>query len=294
MLRTVKQAAVADKMIATRAGYSRGQGASLYKIISENVTFYLDILTTATASRDELDCEAKSVFGLFLVREREFGFGPAVVTEYPDISDPKTSPFLSSPLPQIAKRCQALDDEGPPVIRIVVLTTYGDRLRDILGAAGYTVKHIDMPAGPDQTYAFTFNRPGTRNGRTLYFEAVNETDEKIRPTFVVRMKDANGKLCGGACGSVHERDGVRYAYLATMALTAGLPATTGTKLARVLMDFLRQQGVKTMHLGTQTAGPFYENIGFRVAHHLVPALRTRIAADGSPIVHDLVIMTTDL
>lgn len=256
--------------------------------------FYTDILTIDATPRDVLDSAAAAIFALFLEREREFGFNPAVVTEYPDISNPDTSSFLNAPLDYIIERCQALDTDDESVIRVVILTTYGERLYDVLVAADFEAVRIDMPAGPDQTYAFFLDRPVAENGRTLYLEAVNEADEKIRPTFAITMTDETGRLCGGACGAVHERDGVRYAYLATMSLAAGLPKGSGTRLAGALLAFLRTQDVKTIHLGTQTAGPFYERIGFSIVHRLVPALRTRRALDGSDIAHDLVLMKADI
>ena len=49
-----------------------------------------------------------------------------------------------------------------------------------------------------------------------------------------------------------------------------------------------------MHLGTQTAGPFYEQVGFRVTRRLIPELRNRRTADGRVVPHDLVMMEMDL
>ena len=160
-------------------------------------------------------------------------------------------------------------------------------------AAGYRADQIDMPAGPDHTYAFTLDRDAGA-ARTLYLEAVDEADEKIRPGFVIKLTDADGRLCGGACGSIHDRDGRRFAYLAMMTLVPGMPAGTGTMLAGALFAALRQQGVATVHLGTQTAGRFYEKIGFDVTHRLVRHLRTRVAADGRQIDDDLVMLRMDL
>lgn len=107
-----KQVAVADDITASSAGYGRTQEISLYQIINEKMKFHVDLLMTDTATRDELDSDAKDLFQLFLAREQEYEFEPAVVTEYPDISDPRTSAFLNSPLLQIAKRCHALDGDS--------------------------------------------------------------------------------------------------------------------------------------------------------------------------------------
>ena len=257
--------------------------------------FSIDFLSSDATPRDALDAAAGAIFSLFLEREREFDFNPAVVAEYPDIADPGTSRLLTSPLAYIAERCKALNASGAAITRVAILTTYGERLHSSLGAAGYQVTRIEMPAGPDHTYAFVRSQgTSAEAGRTLYLEAVNEADAKIRPSFVARLTDATGRLCGGACGSVHAHGGVRFAYLATMTTAADLPATTGTQFAGVLLDFLRAQNVKTIHLGTQTAGPFYEKVGFKVVHRLVPALRTRQAGDGRRVAHDLVMMAMDL
>lgn len=266
----------------------------MQELISGGARFTLQAATRSTASQQELDAQAGAIFALFLAREREFGFNPQVVTEYPGIADPETSAFLRDPVAEIARRRTDLAAEGPAIARVVVLTTYADRIGAALTDAGFAAHPIDMPAGPDQTAAFTrdFSQAGT--GRTLYLETVNEADEKIRPAFTITMRDAGGQLFGGACGSLHRRGGRLYAYLATMTLAAGLPPGTGTKLAGVMLDFLRAKGVGTVHLGTQTAGPFYEQLRFRITHRLIPALRNRQGADGSPVTHDLVMMKMDL
>lgn len=250
-------------------------------------TFTLEAMTAETASRDRLDAAAAEIFALFIAREAEFGFNPDVVTEYPAID--ADGPFLTDPAGHVADRLRAAD---LPFGRVVILTTFADRVGAALIADGFAAHLIDMPAGPDHTAAFTRDLDPALP-RTLYLEAVNEADEKIRPNFALRLLDAGGALKGGACGSIHDRDGRRYAYLATMTLAAGLPPGTGTKLAEALLDLLRQQGVATVHLGTQTAGPFYEKIGFRVTQRLIPALRHR-EAGGRRIAHDLVMMAREL
>lgn len=256
--------------------------------------FTLEGATRDTVSQQDLDQRAGALFALFLERERDFGFNPGVVVEYPALEDPATSAFLNDPLAVIAARRAALARDGDPVARVIVLTTYADRLEPVLRAAGYLVQPIDMPAGPDHTAALIRDFPETGAGRTLYLEAVNEADEKIRPGFALTMRDASGRLCGGASGSLHARDGRLYAYLATMTIMAGLPPGTGTKLAGAMLDFLRGLGVSTVHLGTQTAGPFYEQVGFRVTHRLIPELRSRRGKDGRIIPHDLVMLEMDL
>ena len=258
-------------------------------------TFGLTTMTPGDTPREQLDLEAAAIYRLFAAREREFGFGPNVVVEYPPLGEPPASGFLADPAGHIAARVAEIEKDGP-IGRIVVLTTFGRDLMGPLSGAGYTPQRIDMPAGPDHTYAFTLDRDvGTAaDGRLLYLEAVDEADEKIRPTFVLKLLDGTGRLCGGACGSIHDRDGKRFAYLATLTLVAGLPPATGTRLAEAMLATLRRLGVDTLHLGTQTAGRFYEKLGFRVTHRLVRGLRTRTTADGKPLGDDLVMMRLDL
>ena len=264
-------------------------------LTSGGITFALAGATRDSVSQQVLDDRASALFGLFLERERDFGVNPAVVVEYPPLDDPDSnSAFLNDPLSTIAARRAALAQDGAPIARVIVLTTYADRVGPMLTAAGYQAQPIDMPAGPDHTATFVRDFPEIQEGRTLYLEAVNESDEKIRPAFTLTMTDSTGRLCGGACGSLHSRDGRLYAYVATMTVIAGLPAGTGTRLAGEMLDFLRGLGVARAHLGTQTAGPFYEQVGFHVTHRLIPALRSRQAADGRTIPHDLVMLEMDL
>ncbi len=253
--------------------------------------FGLGVMTQADTPREQLDSEAMAIYQIFAEREREFGFSPDVVVEYPPTGEPQTSSFLTDPFGYIATRVAELE-KNRPISQIVVLTTYGQQLLGPLSAAGYRTVQIDMPAGPDHTYAFILDREIQATGAcSLYLEAVNEADDKIRPTFVLKLIDSDGRLCGGACGSVHERDGKRFAYLATLTLAAGLPPATGTRLAEVMFETLRQQDVTALHLGTQTAGRFYEKLGFRVTHRLVKGLRTRVSSSGQHLTDDLVMMT---
>lgn len=256
--------------------------------------FGLDVATEADTPRAQLDRDAAIIYGIFAAREREFGFGPDVVVEYPAIGEPQAGSFLADPAGYIAARVAELEKDRP-ISRIVVLTTYGEQMLGPLFAAGYKPAQIDMPAGPDHTYAFTLDRDvRSAAACSLYLEAVDEADPKIRPTFVLKLTDGAGRLCGGACGSVHERDGKRFAYLATLTLVPGLPPSTGTHLAHAMIETLRRQDVTTLHLGTQTAGRFYEKLGFRVTHRLVSGLRTRVSANGQRVSDDLVMMSIDL
>lgn len=256
--------------------------------------FSLSVMTQADTPREELDSEALAIYQIFAEREREFGFNPDVVVEYPPIGEPQTSSFLIDPSGYIATRVAELEKKRP-ISQIVVLTTYGQQLLGPLVADGYRSVKIDMPAGPDHTYAFMVDRDiHAPNACSLYLEAVNEADDKIRPTFVLKLVDSDGRLCGGACGSVHDRDGKRFAYLATLTLVPGLPPTTGTRLAGVMLETLRQQDVTALHLGTQTASRFYEKLGFRVTHRLVKGLRTRVSVSGQHLTDDLVMMSISI
>ena len=261
---------------------------------TEHSALRFDRLTLADLSPQAMQDEAGAIFGLFLQREAEFGVHPSVAIHYPDMTDRTDDGFIGNAARHVAVQTRALAAQGPAIGRIVVLTTFGDLVGPSLVAAGFKPIPIDMPAGPDHTCAFTLDIEGARAGwRTLYVEAVDEADEKIRPAFVLKATDAEGRLHGGACGSIHERDGRRYAYLATMTTAAGAARGTGTFLAEELFRFLRDQGVSTIHLGTQTAAAFYEKVGFRVLHRLVPGMRTRMV-DGNMITDDLVMLAMDL
>ena len=242
----------------------------------------LTILTRNDTDGQALDAAADAIFDLFLEREGEFGFGPHVTVDYPDIDDPAASPLLADPLDYIARRVAASRD---PIACVVLLTTYGDRLLSPLAAAGFGDTAVIMPAGPAFTYASFRPRNGAR-GRTLYLAAVDEADPRMRPDFAVELRGDNGALRGGACGSI---DGA-YAYLSIMALDPDLPPATGRRLAIATLDHLRAEGVEVVHLGTQTAGPFYAKLGFATTHTVLPGLRTRRGADGRQVATDLQMM----
>ncbi len=254
----------------------------------------LDALAAPDASRQALDKAASDLFALFLQREAEFGVHPSVAIHYPDLTDLSAHGFLGDAAGHVARQADAMAQDGVPTGRIVILTTYGDIVTSSLEAAGYRVLPIDMPAGPDGTCAFLLGPDEPPEGlRTLYVEAVNEADEKIRPTFVLTLKDDAGTLLGGACGSVHERDGRRYAYLSTLTTASHAAEGTGTMLAGELLRFLKRDGVHAVHLGTQTAARFYQKMGFRTDHRLVRGMRTRLV-NGQEIRDDLVMLSMEL
>jgi len=269
------------------------RGSTLSDLHIAGQRFQLQAFTLGDTDEGTLRTLAAALFALFLEREAEFGFHASVVVDHPESSDSSGTGFLADAA-AYASRKAALMDGGPQGIRIVILTTYSDVVRSGLEAAGYRFIAIDMPAGPEHTAAFILEpRVADRDLRTLYIEAVNEDDEKIRPSFVLRLLDSNGRLCGGACGSIHERAGKRYAYLATMALASGMPTGAGTVLMEQLVQFLRSQRVAMVHLGTQTAADFYEKCGFTVDHRLIRGLRIR-SKNGQEVMGDLVMLSRAL
>ena len=256
-------------------------------------TFKLKASTLADTTAETVHDESTAIFELFLEREAEFGVDPSVVIDYPDLTDTSKSRFLADAAAYVAERANSMAD-GSAGVRIVVLTTYSDIVGPSFEAAGYEIVHIDMPAGPENTAAFLLAASAPcPAARTLYIEAVNEQDEKIRPSFVLTLTDRSDRVYGGAYGAIHERDGKRYAYLSTMTLAAGMPQGSGTAMMEQLVQFLRDQGVVTVHLGTQTAGAFYEKLGFKVDHRLIRNLRVR-QKDGQEVSGDLVMLSRDL
>ena len=253
-------------------------------------SFQLKVFTLADTASEKIRKQSAAIMDLFLKREAEFDVHESAVIDYPDISDTSEFGFLTDAATYAARRAASLA-EDVPAIRIVVLTTYGDVVRSSFEAAGYDFIAIDMPAGPEHTAAFILEPSAPDwDGRTLYIEAVNEDDDKIKPSFVLRLSDPMGQLCGGACGVIHEIQGKRYAYLGTMALASGKPQGTGTAIVEQLVQFLRSQKVEVVHLGTQTAARFYEKIGFTVDHRLVKNLRVR-RKDGQESLGDLVMLS---
>ena len=252
--------------------------------------FQLQTFTLANTGAETIRTEAGALFKLFVQREAEFGVHPSVVVDYPDLCDASACGFLGDAAAYVAKRAQAINKGSEP-LQTVVLTTYADRVGPGLEAAGYENLPIHMPAGPDHTAAFVLNP--CLEGRTLYVEAVNENDEKIKPSFVLKLTEESGRLCGGASGCIHEHQGKRFAYLATLALASEMPKGSGTAMVAQLVQFLRSQGVQKLHLGTQTAGKFYETAGFKVDHRLVRNLRVR-QKDGQVVMSDLVMLSLDL
>ena len=233
---------------------------------------------------DELSEKQLALFSLLQLREQEFGFNPNVIVHYPETS------FLGTPLDYLDQLIDEQRQQGHLINEVVILTTYQE-LYSPLTQSGYQHEAVHMPAGPDHTAIFRVHCGSQPAGKTLYIEAVNEQDPKIRPTFVLMLHDENGELQGGMSGSIYSTDNQRYAYIGTVVVQPGRPAGTGTLLANTVLEYLTQQGVYEVNLGTQTAEPFYAKLGFGVIHHIVPALRHRTASDGAVLPHNLVIMS---
>lgn len=244
---------------------------------------HLDIID-ANRGDAGLDAATAQIFALFAERVQEFGINPDVVIDYPDLA---ASDFLTDPAGYVVRRQAEVQAQ-----RVTILTTYRDQIGAALTDAGFALTKIDMGAGPDGT-AF-LSRDQQAEGPILYIEAVNEADPKIAPTFALRLTDDAGHLVGGACGSVDHAGGVARAYLAIMAVAVGQPAGTGTALAQAMIDHLRGAGVSQLNLGSQTADRFYEKLGFRLQHRVVPTLRYRDTASGQRVWHDLVMMQLDM
>lgn len=258
-------------------------------------TYTLALFRQGPDAQSTLDAEKAAIFQMFIERDKaEFSFNPLIINEYPDIEQPKLSPFLLDPVAYIERRIAAHLSNGKiNICKIVILTTYGDKLRPILEKEGYHYEPINMPAGPDNTVAFYKTiEPTTNNSEqyTLYLEVVNENDEKIRPTFVLKLTNAAGELCGGVCGSISESKNLRYSYIATLVAKKGMPVNTGSTLAGKMLEYLKSENVVVANLGTQTAAKFYEKHGFSITHILLKDIRRRISPDGHTVSNDLVIM----
>lgn len=258
--------------------------------------FELIVMTDTDTLRDRLEMEVHAIEQIFIDRDAEFGHSDHIIDEYPWIRDSKTSCFLLDPAGYIARRTAEVEiEQQVRVGRIIVFTTNGQCLLEPLSNAGYASDQIDMPAWSARLHTFTLNLGLSRDPDvTLFFDAVDYAIGKQRPTFVIKLLDSGGKLCGGASGSVHERGKQRFAYIATFTLKAGLPRTTGTRLAEAMISFFRHQGVNSVDLITQTAGVFYEKLGFQITHCVVEGIRTRVESDGQFRSEDLMILNIRL
>ena len=264
--------------------------STMTQIILGEDSYRIDVLDKTTHSKTLLQQEQASIFALLIEREKEFSFNPDVVINYPDITDS----FLKDPISYINAYVATIEGEqGRDVDEVVILTTYGNNLISPLTADGYNAEKIQMPAGPDHTFKFSktlLNKKHQAQSCKFYLEAVNEQDEKIQATFVVKLTDRHGVLKGGMCGSLCEVDGELFAYIATVVVDKTSPKSAGSLLAKTAFHYLKEKGVNYAHLGTQTAVRFYEKQGFYTTHRIIDKLRSRLAENGNVIHNDLVIM----
>lgn len=244
----------------------------------------LELYQPNNSSPDRLSERQLMLFALLQQREQEFGFNQNVIVHYPEAS------FLTAPLDYLDQLILEQQQQGHLINEVVILTTYQE-LYSPLTQSGYLHEAVHMPAGPDHTAIFRAHCGSQPAGKILYIEAVNEQDPKIQPTFVLMLRDEHGELQGGMSGSIWTQDKRRYAYIGTVVVQPGQPARNGTLLANTVLEYLTQQGVYEVNLGTQTAEPFYAKLGFQTIHHIVPALRHRTASDGAVQPHNLVIMS---
>lgn len=255
------------------------------KIFLNGQSYHLELCHRENSTQEKLNQLHAGLFTLLQEREREFGFSPQIITHYPD----PEKDFFTNPPGYIAKLVKNTDKNTG---RIIILTTYGDILGPALVGAGYEKKAVHMPAGPDNTAIFSTDcNQLPDNIHTLYIEAVNECDEKIRPGFILSLTDRAGAVCGGMSGSIWPCGNASYAWIATVAVSRDMPPGTGTLLAEQVLSYLKRQGVKKIHLGTQTAEGFYHKLGFNIDHHVVTGLRYRSGKGGETIAHNLVIMS---
>lgn len=254
------------------------------------------LLDLSNASAQQLIDAQAALFTMLSQREKEFGFNPHIIIEYPNsIAD-----FLNEPIAYLETCISAIQTTHNKFIKeIIILTTYGDRLINTLGLHDYVAEKINMPAGPEHTFKFSkvlreIHPPSDHLACTLYVEAVNEQDEKIRPTFILNVYDTQGALCGGMSGSIAHIESKKYAYIATVVTHAHAPKLTGSHITQAALMYFKKMGVKQVDLGTQTADRFYEKQGFHISHTILSKLRNRVGKEGHLIHHDLVIMRKEL
>ncbi|QIU91003.1 GNAT family N-acetyltransferase [Yokenella regensburgei] len=250
---------------------------------SNALTFYhVENSTMAELAQHQL-----TLFTLLQQREQEFGFNPQTIVHYPQAQ------FLTSPVDYLHHFLTDPAQQDEVINQVVILTTR-DILETPLLQAGYEREAIHMPAGPENTAIFRQQLNNVPEGKTLYIEAVDEQDPKIRPTFVLILRNEHGEILGGMSGSIWEQGKTRYAYIGTVVVQPQLRAGTGMMLANSVLDYLREQHVYEVNLGTQTAEAFYAQLGFKSIHHIVTALRHRTDKNGQTVPHNLVIMSKHL
>ncbi|WP_426010148.1 hypothetical protein [Aeromonas salmonicida] len=168
----------------------------------------LRLYQPTNSTPDELTEQQLALFTLLQLREQEFGFNPNVIVHYPEAG------FLGSPIGYLNQLISEQLQQGYFINQVVILTTY-QILNSPLMQAGYQHEAVHMPAGPDHTAIFRWQCGTHPAGKTLYVEVVNEQDPKIRPTFVLVLRDEHGKPQGGMSGSIWTKEERRCATGAT-------------------------------------------------------------------------------
>ena len=253
-------------------------------LLTFKIHMMIDLLHPQNSTQEERLAAQGALFTLLLAREKELGFNPDVIAVCPEAD------FIDSPTHWLHHRLEAAGKDGVTIAEIVILTTYA-AVRGPLEADGFHCEPVHMPAGPNHTAVFKKTLMSGVAGKTLYVEAVNEADPKIRPTFVFSLRDAAGELAGGVSGSIFEANGRAYAYIGTVVVREGLPAGTGGDLLERALAYLKARNVYEVNLGTQTAQPFYAKHGFETLQTVVPGLRCRTKADGTREALNLVMMS---
>lgn len=258
--------------------------------------YNIGVLDVTNCSLAELKHQQIELFDKLIKREKEFAFNESIFVDYPNPL--QENGFLTNPLGYIDTYSRKfIETKHEAIDEIVILTTYGDLLIDKLTQDGFIAEPINMPAGPDNTYKFSkkLNLSQRVAPSILYFEVVNEEDPKIYPTFIAKLENAGGVLCGGMSGSIWTAiNGIKYAYISTVIVDNDLPNGLGTMIANKVFEYLQANGVMLVNLGTQTAVSFYQKCGFNVIHKIVPNLRVRYDKFGNAIKNDLVIMEKKL
>ncbi len=253
-------------------------------------TLTIELFDTASKSHTEIINEQIALFNLLQVRDSEVTLNSNIILDYPA----SIESFLTDPINYIDTQLSNQYQKSTAEIQeIVILTTYGDKLITKLEQNGFNSSKIDMPAGPDNTYHFA--KPINPTGKFIYYiEAVNEADEKIRPTFIVLAKDSEQQVIGGISGSIFTHKGNKFAYIATTVTSQIAPQGLGSQLMQDTLDYLTKSGVSKVHLGTQTADKFYLKHEFNIMNKLINNIRYRTNKHGNKIQHNLVILEKTL
>ena len=151
-----------------------------------------------------------------------------------------------------------------------------------------------MPAGPAHTAVFILEPSADdEKRRTLYVKAVIEGNDKIKPSLVLIFSDPLGQLCGVARGSIHERQGTGYAYLATLALASALPRSTGTTIHETTHAVSAEPERGSASLRNPDRREVLRKMGPKVNHRPINKLSVR-HEEGQEVTGNLVMLSMTL